>query len=452
MKSRSSLECAWIVASLVVLASASGCVDEGASSVRGLFTEAQWEIVESLADVQPVPPDSTNRFADDPAAAALGQKLFFEGRYSGPLTVGDDGSNGALGAEGDTGRVSCSSCHIPESDFADSRSKPGNTSIGAGITGRNAPSLINVAYYDWHGWGGKQDSLWTQASLSPESSDNTGGTRCGYSHVVFDHYRTEYEALFGPMPAALAADAADAGRFPAECKPKKAPEDPDGAWEAMDPADQEAINQIMANCGKSIAAYERLLVSFDAPFDQFVAGDDAAISASAKRGLKLFVGKAGCVDCHEGPTFSDNDFHVTGVAQVGPNVPETDEGRFKDIGSVLKHQFNTASAYSDDPAAGQEKLGSLTATDDDLGAFRTKALRNVANSAPYFHTGELATLADVVDFYDRGGEDTGFMGTKDARLVPLNLTSQEREDLVAFLESITGQPVPAELLANTSNP
>lgn len=149
---------------------------------------------------------------------------------------------------------------------------------------------------------------------------------------------------------------------------------------------------------------------------------------------------------------SDQDFHVTGVAQVGPNVPEMDEGRFKDIGSVLKHQFNTASPYSDDMAAGQEKLGTLEATDDDHGAFRTKALRNVANSAPYFHTGGAATLADVVDFYDRGGDESGFMGRKDERLVPLNLSSQEREDLVAFLESLTGQPIPAELLLDTHNP
>lgn len=427
------------------------CVDE-ASAIDGLFTEEQWAIVESLADVPPVPHDPTNRFADDPAAARLGQKLFHESRYSGALTIGADGMNGSPGAEGETGKLACASCHVPQSDFTDTRSKPGNVSLGIAFTPRNAPSLLNVAFYEWNGWGGKQDSLWTQASLSPESSDNTGGTRCGYAHVVFDHYRTEYEALFGPLPEALAADAPDADRFPAQCKPKKNPEDPDGAWEAMDPADQEAVNQVMANCGKAIAAYERLLVSFDSPFDRYAGGDDTAISASAKRGLKVFIGKGGCVDCHEGALFTDDDFHVTGVAQVGPNVPEVDEGRFKDIDSVLAHPFNTASAYSDDPAAGQEKLGGLVAGDDDLGAFRTKALRNVANSAPYFHTGGALTLMEVVELYDEGGAASGFMGRKDERLVPLDLTTREREDLVAFLESLTGQPLPAELLANTANP
>lgn len=428
-----------------------GCVEED-EFVDGLFTQEQWAIVEELADVQPLPPSSTNRVADDPAAAEFGQMLFFESRYSGPLKVGDDGSNGSLGAEGETGLISCSSCHVPDSDFADSRSQPGNVSLGADFTPRNAPSLVNVAFYDWYGWGGKQDSLATQAALSPESGSNTAGTRCGYAHVIFDHYRTEYEALFGPMPEALDAAAPDADRFPAECKPKKNPEDPDGAWEAMDPADQEAINQIMGNCGKSIAAFERLLISVDSPFDKYAAGDTDAISLSAKRGLRLFVGKAGCVDCHSGPMFNDNDFHVTGVPQEGPNLPPEDEGRFKDITAVLSHQFNTASPYSDDPAAGQEKLGDLVPTDDDLGAFRTKNLRNVAKSAPYFHTGGAATLEEVIEFYDRGGADSGFMGTKDPRMVPLNLSTEERADLVAFLETLTGEPIPDHLRIDTSKP
>lgn len=436
-------------AGIVLVLGATGCVDE-AEFIDGLFTEEQWATVEELADVQPVPSDSTNRVADDPAAAKLGQKLFFETRYSAGLTVGDDGTNGSLGEEGETGKVGCASCHIPESDFADSRSMPGNVSLGVKFTSRNTPSLVNAAFYEWFGWGGKQDSLATQASLSPESGSNTGGTRCGYAHIVYEHHRTEYEAVFGPMPEALDPTAPDADRFPAECKPKKTPEDPDGDWEAMDPADQEAINQIMGNCGKAIAAYERLLISVDSPFDEYVDGDNDAISPSAKRGLRLFVGKAGCVDCHSGPMFTDNDFHVTGVAQAGPNLPEEDEGRFADISSVLEHQFNTASPYSDDPAAGQEKLGGLTPTEEDRGAFRTKNLRNVANTAPYFHTGSASSLEEVIEFYDRGGDDSGFMGTKDARIVPLNLTSEEREDLVSFLEALTGQPIPAHLLIDTS--
>src|SRR5690606_11069544 len=113
--------------------------------------------------------------------------------------------------------------------------------------------------------------------------------------------------------------------------------------------------------GKAIAAYERLLISDDAPFDRFVAGDESAISAAAKRGLRLFIGKAACVDCHSGPTFTDNEFYNTGVPQEGPNVPEEDLGRAEDLDGAKKHEFNTGSIYSDNPKLGQKKLEALKA-------------------------------------------------------------------------------------------
>lgn len=425
------------------------CGDSSEDQTAVEFSDSERDILDTLSPLPGVPDDPTNAYADNPDAAALGQKLFFETRYSGALSDANDCTDcGSVGDPGDTHLMGCAQCHMPDT-FSDTRSRPNSTSLGVGWTTRNTPSLVNVAYYEWYGFAGKQDSLWTQASLSPESGSNSKGDRLGYAHMLYDYYREEYDALFDdPLPEALDPSAPDADRFPPNGKPKST-DAPDGPWEMMTEEDQHIINVITANQGKAVAAYERLLVSKDAPFDAFVAGDEDAISVAAKRGLKLFIGKAACVACHSGPTFSDQDFHNTGVPQIGDHVPAEDSGRFADITSVLKHQFNTASEFSDDPNTG--KLDDLEPTEADRGAFRTKQLRNVANSAPYFHTGHIETLRGVVEFYNEGGADDGFVGSKDELMVPLNLSDGEIDDLVAFLESLTGQPIPAELTVDTSN-
>lgn len=415
------------------------------------FTEDEANVVRGLSPLPAVPPDPTNRYADDPKAAALGQKLFFETRYSGALSDENNCTNcGAVGAPGEKGKMGCVKCHLPDAWFTDNRSKPGNVSLGVRHTTRNSPSLVNVAHYNWYSWAGKQDSLWTQASLSPESGENSAGNRCGYAHMLWNFYRTEYNDVFGdyPLPEGLDPTSTSSASFPASCKPKKSAMDPDGAWERMPPAAQDAVNRIMANQGKAVAAYERLLVSRNAPFDRFVAGDEKAISDSAKRGLQLFIGRAFCVQCHAGPFFSDQKFHNTGAPQEGPDVPSEDEGRFADIPAAQKHAFNSHSAYSDAPGSRNPELPMLVPGDADRGAFRTKALRQVAQTAPYYHAGQFATLEAVIDFYSEGGGTAGFVGTKDARLKPLNLSTVEKADLVEFLKTLTGEPVPAHLLEN----
>ena len=111
--------------------------------VDGLFTTAEWEKIQALSPLPEPPEDTTNRYANDPKAAAFGQRLFFEAAYAGPLTIGSDGKNGGLGAVGDTGKISCASCH--EGPWLiDLRSQPGNVSLGAAIIPRNAASMINV--------------------------------------------------------------------------------------------------------------------------------------------------------------------------------------------------------------------------------------------------------------------------------------------------------------------
>jgi cytochrome c peroxidase len=219
----------------------------------------------------------------------------------------------------------------------------------------------------------------------------------------------------------------------------------------MASADRTLINRIMSNCGKSIEAYERKLISRNAPFDQYVAGDNDAISPAAKRGLKLFIGKAACDACHQGPTFTDQLFHNTGIMQTR-DPAMLDQGRFTDLPRALNNTFNGAGAFSDDPAAGAAKLAGLAPIDEMRGQFRTKSLRHLTETAPFFHDGSAATLEDVVRFYNEGGGTMGFPGTKDELLVPLNLTGSEIADLVAFLETLTGEPVPVELTENTAAP
>jgi cytochrome c peroxidase len=163
----------------------------------------------------------------------------------------------------------------------------------------------------------------------------------------------------------------------------------------------------MERMAQAIGAYERTIYSVDAPFDRFMAGDQAALSVPAQRGLKLFGGKARCGECHTGPNFTDEAFHSLGVS--------SDAGR-----------------------------GGVTGTAQDLGAFKTPTLREIARTGPYMHDGSLATLADVVDYYDRGCEPHPNLSSK---IVKLGLTVQEKGDLVAFLETLSGtiQDAPASV-------
>ena len=196
----------------------------------------------------------------------------------------------------------------------------------------------------------------------------------------------------------------------------------------MAAADRDAIDTVMANCGKSLAAYERRLVSRNSPFEHYLRGDHHALGAAAKRGLKLFVGKAACDACHVGYALTDDEFHDTGVPQmVGEHVPAMDLGRYTDIPKLLTNTFNGMGKFSDDLVAGKMKLEGLAGgKDPDKGRFRTKSLLNVAVTGPYMHNGSFASLEDVVHFYNLGGGEAGFAGSKDPKVVPLQLTTPRR--------------------------
>ncbi len=426
----------------VALLLCAGCGGDG--STDG-FSAAEWARIKTMSPLGAVPDDPTNRFADDPKAAAFGQRLFFDPGMSGPLVIGADKDPRALGMTGDTGKVACTTCHRPDNWFDD----PGeNVSLGIKYTSRNDPSCVNVSFYEYFGWGGRQDKLWTQAVGSLEGAE--AANRLQIAHYVYAKYKADYDGAF-PVPLDPDLDPAspNASRFPPSGKPKPNAMAPDGPWEMMAAADQGIINVILANCAKALAAYQRLLVSRNSPFDQYVAGNFNAIDAAAKRGLGLFIGKAACDSCHSGPFFTDQEFHVTGAPQTGTNVPMTDTGHYDDLNSLIANPFNGAGAYSDDPQDGMMDLAELgMPAAKDKGAFRTKNLRQIAKTAPYMHDGSLATLTDVVNFYNAGGGTTPYV--KDPKMVALGLSSSEVADLVEFLGTLTGDAVPAGLTVDTS--
>jgi cytochrome c peroxidase len=401
------------------------------------FTPEEQAKLDLLTPLGAVPADPTNAFADNAAAASLGQKLFFDKSYSGALTVADSGSNGGLGPVNATGKVSCASCHAVGSEALDDRrSLPGNVSLGTALMGRNSLGMVNSSFNAWTNWGGRFDSQWSLPLAVAEGGATMKSTRLQVAHLLFDKYRTEYDAIF---PVALDARLVDTAVFAAAGKPG------DAAFDGLSDADKGIINRIYANYGKALAAYMRTLVSRNAPFDRYVAGDRAAISEPAKRGLHLFLEH--CTGCHTNSNFSDNEFHALAVPQTGPGVPATDNGRFQDVPALLASPFNVNGVFSDDVNTG--KLTGLAQVEAQKGQFRTKSLRNIAGAAPYMHAGQFATLEEVVAFYNTGGGEIAGI-VKDPKLVPLNLGASQQADLVAFLKTLTGDPLPAASVVDTS--
>lgn len=391
------------------------------------FSAAELRRLLSASPLPEPPADPTNAVADDPLAAATGQALFFDARLSA------------------NGEVSCSTCHDPEHGFSDDN----RLSEGIGTTGRHAPSAMNSVYYRWMFWDGRADSHWCQALGPLESPVEHGATRAGLAHILYDdpEYNTAYTQLFGPLP-----DLSDTDRFPAQARPvADDPTNPqDIAWQAMDPSDQEAVNQIFANLGKMVAAYERLLVSGPSPFDDFAAdlreGREPTLDESAQRGAKLFFGDAQCHLCHSGPVFSDFEFHNIGLG-LREGLSEDDEGRYAGITSLWANPFNAAGAYSDAPTGeAAERLERIAQTDEQLGQFKTPSLRDVALFPPYMHGGHFMTLEEVVHHYNQLDERP-MVGHRDEFLLPLDLDMDQVLDIVAFLESLSGEPLDDALLA-----
>jgi len=383
-----------------------------------------------------LPPDPTNRFADDPAAARFGQFIFFDTSFS---------SNG---------QVSCATCHDPGMGFADGKQR----AEGLETVDRHSMSLWHVGHQRWYFWDGRADSLWSQATQPFENPREMGFNRVRLARTILhnDALRAAYEELFGAMPPLD-----DAERFPADARPIAAePSHPHHvAWAGMAEADQDAVSRVLVNVGKSIAAYVRRLSAGDSPFDRFAgalaSGDPTGgghLSLEAQRGLKLFIGPANCRLCHAGPNFSDGEFHNNLLPALGGGMP-TDPGRLAGLEKVLADPFNAAGAYSDDPdGPAAKRLQFLRRSPELWGQFKTPGLRNVALSPPYMHQGQFQTLRDVVVFYATLEGQVPIGHHQETTLVPLALSDHDISDMISFLESLTSEPPDDSLMRPPAGP
>lgn len=401
----------------------------------GFFSPDELRELEDFGALGPVPDDPTNRVADDEEAAHFGQFLFYETRLSG------------------NGEVSCASCHRPEHGFAD----PERLSTGLGETTRHAPTLLNVSYNRWYFWDGRADSTWAQSHSPLEASNEQGISRVEIAHLLYDDsdLREAYRAIFGEMP-----DLSDESRFPDAGRP--VPSNPDHTehekWMSMSAGDREAINRVLANVGKAIAAFERQLVSRNAPFDRFMRGlreGDAdkieALDESELRGLRVFVGEAECDVCHTGPFFSDREFHNLGLPPRGW-LPPRDLGRYEGVPIVKDDRFNATGPFSDAPdSQAAAEIEFLARKQENRGQFKTPTLRNVERTPPYMHGGHFETLEEVVEFYAELDAQVA-VGHREESLEPFELTERDKDDLVAFLESLTGEQVADSLRRQPDSP
>ncbi|MEO7035139.1 MAG: cytochrome c peroxidase [Polyangiaceae bacterium] len=404
----------------------------------------------SPATLPAAPKDSTNQWSDDARAAAWGKTLFSDTAFAGRLLDADnDGSPGALGKVGDTGKVACAGCHLPSAGFSDTRSFQRQISLGAGWGRRRAPSLLDVAQARLLMWDGRRDALYNQPFGPIESVVEMNSSRLFVAEYLFRRYKADYEALFGAMPTLD-----DSTQFPAlsagltGCQPKNPTSPPptcDGTFhgipgdhaefDSMSPANQEAVTRVVVNAGKAIGAYERTLTCGPSHFDAWMHGDGTALSRAAQRGAQLFVGKGRCASCHSGPFLSDQQFHNVGLRPgvVQQNFTDSDDGgALVGIAAALADPLNSQGKFSD----GHDSRLHITVTPQMSGAFRTPILRCVGLRPTFMHSGQLGSLAKVVAFFSDGGDKTGYPGTNE--LAALNLSAREQSDLTEFLGELTG--------------
>ena len=380
----------YMLAGFVVSGAVGGEMDASAvSRTDGFDARAVVRVATPPTGLPPVPVPAENPVT--PEKVALGRKLFFDRRLSHNNTI------------------SCGMCHVPEQGFT-----VNELATAVGIEGRtvrrNAPTVINTAYMETLFHDGRETSLETQVLGPLVAANEMGNPSLGYVVAKIGRlkdYVGLFEQAFGHGPS-------------------------------------------VETLGQAIAAYERTLLSADSPFDRwYFKGKTSAISEQARRGFGLFTGKAGCGACHtiddEHALFTDNAFHDTGVGYYNTYARSSDEEVRIELapGVFTTMKSSDLDSISEKPA---KDLGryEVTLSPDDLWRYKTPSLRNVALTAPYMHAGSLHTLRQVIVFYDRGGlRHDGI----DPLIKPLGLAADEIEELVAFLESLTGDNI-AELVAD----
>lgn len=362
-----------------------------ASAAPGLldFSPAERQQIQRHGPWPPAPArDAGNALAGQPAAIALGRRLFFDPRLS------------------PDGRFACASCHVPQRAFTDGQPR----AMGRERLDRNTPTLWNVVHGRWYGWDGAFDSLWSQA-LHPLRNPREMASNAAH------------------VQALLQTDPALACRFQRTF----------GVAPQANPDPETTLVQ----AAKALGAFVGSLQSGPTPFDNFrdaLARGDRRSAAryplDAQRGLRLFIGRGQCSSCHVGANFSNGEFADIGAPFfVRPGV--VDPGRHGGIVALRASPYNLLGRFSD-VSDGQAALKTrhVDLQHRNFGEFKLPSLRNVADTAPYLHDGQLATLEAVVNHYSTLNPDR-LHADGEQILKPLRLADGERADLVAFLRSLS---------------
>lgn len=371
----------------------------------------------SLDSLEPMQSDLSNSVADSHEAAEFGHALFFDKRLSANQNV------------------SCASCHQPENYYTDSLP----LAIGMGLGTRHTPSLVGLSYSPWYYWDGRRDSQWSQALAPIEAKHEQGIDRTSLVNFILQDgpYLEKYEKIFGVISTELKnTDISNSSATPIGDSRETE------TWQSFESSVQIEISKIFSNVGKALAAYQRLVQPGTSRFDDYtrslqttsVKGDpkDSILSRQELLGLKLFIGKGNCVDCHNGPLFTNHEFHNTGVMPLPGELPPL--GRFNGIRIARDDPFNCLGLYSDAVPRDCAELRFARDTNDTVGTHKTPTLRNIAETSPYMHTGQQNSLSDVIKHYNEA--PTAMVSHNEAK--PLKLRRSEMKQLEAFLRTLSG--------------
>ena len=341
------------------------------AEIRAILAHGPWPV--------PHAADPSNRVSGKREAIELGEKLFFDER----LSTG--------------GKFSCGTCHVPERNWTDNRTRASALSE----VDRNTPTLMNVRLGRWFGWDGAADSLWSQSIRPMLDARELGATPRHVAELIRKdpQMSCRYRNAFGAPPSATDDDA------------------------------------VLVDAAKALAAFQETFVSPMTPFDRFrealARGERVTpwlFSEAAQRGLKIFIGRGECNSCHTGPNFSNGEFRDNGFSVLAAQG-RPDAGRAEGLKRVSESRFNLLGAYNDDAGrvSAEVTRRAMQAPAEAVG-FKVPTLRHLLLTAPYGHHGEITTLAEVVNHYSERGAGS---------LKPLKLTAREQSDLVVFLESVS---------------
>lgn len=366
----------------------------------------------------PVAKDPSNRYSTDPRAQQFGKQLFFAEALSA------------------SGTVSCATCHVPEKGFTDGleRAEAKHNQADGQPLLRNTPTVVGSAWSTWQYWDGRRDSLWSQALTPLEAPLEMSINRLALVRLLLkeERFRTPYEMIFGPLNINATELTTDATPMGSQTEKR--------AWYKLPKPLQTRVNTVFANLGKALAAYQSTLKPPATRFDQFLQAIDNGesytkiLSKQEYAGARLFVNdkKTQCLECHNGPLLTNNDFHNIGSATfTGDNI---DFGRVLGVQAAMIDEFNCHGRYSDASQDECQHLNFMNRTDlmHTQGGFKTPTLRNVANTAPYFHDGRFPTLESVIRHY------LSVPATEmQTEIRDFPLTDKEIDALVAFMNALT---------------